>query len=38
MTSSIPIAQAVADHLKSLDEGWVNWDNTVDSFKIGDPK
>lgn len=31
-------AQAVADHLRSLDKGWVNWDNTVDNFKIGDPK
>ncbi len=30
-------AHDVREHLKSLDGGWVNWDDTVDTFKIGDP-
>ena len=30
-------ANDVREHLKSLDGGWVDWDNTVDTFKIGDP-
>jgi putative NIF3 family GTP cyclohydrolase 1 type 2 len=30
-------AQDVQNHLKSFDEGWVNWDKSVDTFKAGDP-
>ncbi len=30
-------AHDVREHLKTLDGGWVNWDNTVDTFKTGDP-
>ncbi|MEO2004628.1 MAG: Nif3-like dinuclear metal center hexameric protein [Candidatus Poribacteria bacterium] len=30
-------ANDVREHLKTLDGGWVDWDNTVDTIKIGDP-
>lgn len=31
-------AKAVRDWLRSLDDGWVDWDDTVDTFKQGDPE
>lgn len=30
-------ARDVRDHLRSLDDGWVDWEETVDTFKAGDP-
>lgn len=30
-------ARDVYDHLRSLDEGWVDWDDTTDGFEAGDP-
>lgn len=30
-------AQEIRDYLHSLDSGWVNWNDTVDTFKAGDP-
>jgi hypothetical protein len=30
-------ARQVYETLKSLDDGWVRWDQTVDTFKAGDP-
>lgn len=30
-------ASEVHSYLQSLDNGWVNWDDTVDTFKAGDP-
>ncbi|WP_276256237.1 Nif3-like dinuclear metal center hexameric protein [Halomontanus rarus] len=30
-------ATDVYDHLRSLDDDWVDWDDTVDTFKQGDP-
>jgi len=31
-------AQQIADHLRTLDTGWMRWDRTVDTFKAGDPE
>ena len=31
------IARDVYDELRSLDDGWVDWDDSVDTFKQGDP-
>lgn len=28
----------IRDYLKSLDGGWVKWEQTVDTFKAGDPQ
>ena len=30
-------AEDVRDYLKTMDGGWVDWENTVDTFKSGDP-
>ena len=30
-------AQVIYEYLKSMDGGWVDWNNTVDSFKSGEP-
>ena len=30
-------ARDVREYLKTMDGGWVNWENTVDTFKSGDP-
>lgn len=30
-------ARELREHLQSLDGGWVDWDDTVDTFKAGDP-
>jgi putative NIF3 family GTP cyclohydrolase 1 type 2 len=30
-------ASEIRDYLRSLDGGWVDWDDTVDTFKAGDP-
>lgn len=31
-------ARDIADHLRSLDAGWVDWDHTTDGFLAGDPE
>ena len=31
-------AEDIRKYLKTMDDGWVNWENTVDTFKSGDPK
>ncbi len=31
-------AQKLREYLQSMDGGWVNWENTVDTFKSGDPE
>ncbi|WP_101295801.1 Nif3-like dinuclear metal center hexameric protein [Halegenticoccus soli] len=30
-------ASEIRTYLRSLDDGWVDWDDTVDTFKTGDP-
>jgi hypothetical protein len=30
-------AEDVKAYLKTMDGGWVDWENTVDTFKSGDP-
>ena len=30
-------ARDVREYLKTMDGGWLNWENTVDTFKSGDP-
>lgn len=30
-------AREVYEHLRGMDGGWVRWDDTVDTFKAGDP-
>lgn len=32
------LARELREYLRSLDGGWVNWDNTVDTFKSGEPE
>lgn len=31
-------ARELREYLQSMDGGWVNWENTVDTFKSGDPE
>jgi hypothetical protein len=40
LTTQAPLAslQKLREYLKSMDGGWVNWDNTVDTFKSGNPE